>query len=94
MLRLIQDQLQAVYRTDAPDVRDYLMDRDAVEAMLGQDARPADEWVLVRQDGDVLDLGVYIHADHLATLSGASGLAAAAHDSFRAFCAAIEGVSH
>lgn len=94
MLALIQEQLQAVYRVEAPDVRDFLLDRQAVAEVLGEEARPADEWVLVRQEGEDLDLGVFVAEEHLEALAAAGSPASAAQGCFRALCAAVEGVSH
>lgn len=94
MLKVIQDHLQAIYRIDAPDIRPFLIDREAVDLLLGPDARPADEWVMVRQEGDDLDLGVYIAEEHLARLDGVSGPGQAVEQCFASFCAATEGISH
>lgn len=94
MLGLVQDQLQAIYRAEAPDVRGFLIDRQAVDEVLGADARPADEWVLVRQQGEDVDLGVYIAEEHLAAIDAAGSPVDAIAGCFRAFCAAVEGVSH
>jgi len=94
VLALIQEQLQALYRTEAPDVRRFLVDDDALQAIVGQEARPADEWVLVHQEGDDVDLAVYVDERHLRRLADARGPAEAARCCFRALCAAVEGVSH
>ncbi|RME27087.1 MAG: hypothetical protein D6798_05385 [Deltaproteobacteria bacterium] len=94
MLALIQQQLQALYRTEAPDVRRFLVDDDALRTLIGDDARPADEWVLVHQDGDDVDLAVYVDEGHLQRLATARSPGEAARCCFRALCAAVEGVSH
>lgn len=94
MLEQVQRHLQGLYRTEAPDVRGFLVDREGLDAILGEDRRPADEWVLVRQDEEGVDLAVYVDEVHLAALDGARGLQDAALGCFRALCAAVEGVSH
>ncbi|MCB9780840.1 MAG: hypothetical protein H6742_19890 [Alphaproteobacteria bacterium] len=94
MLALVQRQLQALYRVDAPEIGPFLMNEAQLDEVLGEDRRPADEWVLVRQEDDALDLGVFIADSHLQALSSVAHLAEAAHACFRALCAAVEGVSH
>lgn len=94
MLALVQQQLQALYRTEAPDVRRFLVDRQGLDTILGPGQRPADEWVLVHEDGEGLDLAVFVDAPHIEALAGASGPAEAVRCCFRALCAAVEGVSH
>jgi hypothetical protein len=95
VLRVIQEHLESIYRIDgAPDVREFLVDEEAVSQLLGPGRRHAEEWVLVREDADGLDIGVYIDAGHLAALAGSDTPMQALDSSFRAFCAATEGVSH
>lgn len=94
MLSLVQRQLQAVYRVDAPDVGDFLLDDAQLEELLGPARRPADEWVLVRETPDGLDLAVWIADAHRARLAHAGDLPGAIDGAFPALCAAIEGVSH
>jgi len=94
VLDLIQRQLEAIYKTRAPDVQAFLLDEEAVDAVLGGEARPADEWVLVRQEGEEVDVGVYVASRHLQALATADSLAGAVDCCFQAFCAAVEGVSH
>jgi hypothetical protein len=95
VLKLIQEHLQAIYRiADAPDVRSFLVSGEEVARVLGPDRRPAEEWVLVREVEDGVDIGVYIDASHLEDLATAATPAQALDESFRAFCAATEGVSH
>ena len=94
MLRLIQDHLQAIYQIQAPDVRPFLVDAEAVSGLLGPDLRPTDEWVLVRQDGDDVDLAVYIAQEHLTRLRTMDSPGQAVEQCFSSFCAATEGISH
>jgi hypothetical protein len=94
MLRVIQDHLQSIYRIQAPDVRPFLVDLDAVQAILGPDTRAADEWVLFSQDGEDVELAVYIADEHLSRLAEAQTPGQAVEQCFSSFCAATEGVSH
>jgi hypothetical protein len=95
VLRLIQDHLEAIYRiAGAPDIRAFLVTEADVRSVLGPDRRPAEEWVLVRQDGDGVDIGVYIDTAHLEDLAQVATPAQALDETFRAFCVATEGVSH
>lgn len=94
MLSLIQAHLQAIHRSQAPDIAPFLLDSPALEAVMGQMPRGADEWVLVRDTEEGLDLGVYIAEDRLAELNAVHSPQEAIENCFGAFCAATEGVSH
>lgn len=94
MLNLVQQQLQAIYRVDAPDVRRFLVDDAQLDEVVGADRRPADELVLVRETEDGLDLAVWIAEAHRVQLAAAGHIAGAIEAAFPALCAAIEGVSH
>jgi hypothetical protein len=95
VLKLIQDHLESIYRlAQAPDIRAFLVSEDDVRTVLGPDRRRAEEWVLVREEGDGVDIGVYIDNAHLDDLACAATPAQALDESFRAFCVATEGVSH
>ncbi len=93
MIALIQRHLQAIYDIDAPDIRDFLVDAEAVRALLGDDARASREWVLVRQADDDVDIGVYLHADDLCAVDARTP-ADAVRDALPAWCSVTEGVSH
>jgi len=93
-LHRIQQHYQAIYQTQAPDVREFFVERRHLEEIVGSDIRHADEWVLVHQDGPNVDLAVYVSAEHLKHLQGAANPKAAVNECFRAFCAATEAVSH
>lgn len=93
MIDLIQRHLQAIYDIEAPDIRDFLLDGDAVRAVLGDGARPAREWVLVRQADEDVDIGVYVHEDDLRAVDARTP-AEAVRDALPAWCAVTEGVSH
>jgi hypothetical protein len=94
VLRLLQQQLEAIYRVTAPDVTDFVVDDDQLAEVLGDDRRPADEWVLVREADDGLELAVWIDQNHLDALNAAGTPGRALDGCFTAMCAAVEGVSH
>ena len=94
MLKSIQTHLQSIYRIEAPDIRQFVIDEQQLRQIVGEDIRKADEWVLARPTGDGLDLAVYIASSHLEDLERACSLPEAADRCFRAFCTATEGVSH
>ncbi|MAY79340.1 MAG: hypothetical protein CL930_00970 [Deltaproteobacteria bacterium] len=94
MLSQIQTHLESIYRIEAPSVSEFLIDASQVLEVLGKDVRQADEWVLVREAEDGVDLAVFIAEEHLKMLRQANSLAHAAEIAFPSFCAATEGVSH
>ncbi len=94
VIALVQAHLEAIYRTSAPDVRGFLVDDDQLATLVGPARRPADEWVLVREAEDGLDLAVWIEARHLAAVAAVDHPAEAVERCLRAFCAVVEGVSH
>ena len=78
-----------------PDIRPFLVDDAALEALRPPGtARPADEWVLVRESDDGLDLAVWIAPVHLHNLAHGPDARTVVRHSFRSFCAVIEGISH
>lgn len=92
MIALVQRHLQAIYDIEAPDVRGFLIDAAQVQEACGE-LRGAREWVLVRQDGDALEIAVYVHADDLAAIAAHSP-AQAVRQELPAWSAVTEGVSH
>jgi hypothetical protein len=94
MLSRIQAHLEAIYRIEAPDVSAFQIDADQLVDVMGEGLRDADEWVLVREQDDALDLAVFVADVHLSALAAAGDLPTAAREAFPAFCAATEGVSH
>ena len=94
MLSLLQEWLEATYRVQAPDVRDFVVDTAQLTELIGDAVRPAGEWVLVRQEGEAVDLAVWVAPDALARLEDAQSPREALDACFSALCAAVEGVSH
>ena len=93
MIARIQQHLEAIYDIEAPDVRDFLLDEEAVRTFIGENARPAREWVLIRKAEEGLDLGVYVHPEDLRAVAEMAP-ADAVRDALPAFCNVTEGVSH
>jgi hypothetical protein len=63
VLKLIQEHLQAIYRLATRPTSAPSCVREDVARVLGPDRRRAEEWVLVREVEDGVDIGVYIDAD-------------------------------
>ena len=94
MLRQIQMHLQSIYRIEAPDVVAFQVDRGQLTDIVGNDLREAEEWVLLRETDDGVDIAVFVDDDHLALLNDIGCISRAPAEGFAAFCAATEGVSH
>jgi len=94
LVNQVQETLEAVYQIRAPDVRDFLVDTNGLAALGGGDLRPADEWVLVAESEDGLDLAVYIEEGRLSELGDAQDLGEAADLALPALASVVEGVSH
>ncbi len=94
MLREIQAHLESIYRIQAPDVEHFRITREQLIHMTGDSLRDAEEWVLVREMSDGVDIAVFVDDCHLAALSELSCISEAPLQAFSAFCAATEGVSH
>ncbi len=94
----IQAHLLRIYGLDpsrAPDIRPFLVDDDALEMIRPSGTgRPADEWVLVRESDDGLDLAVWIDSAHLTRLEAAADTRTVVRTALRSFCAVVEGISH
>lgn len=92
MIGLIQRHLEAIYAIEGPDVREFLVDAEAVGQVAGG-LRPNREWVLVREEEEEVAIAVYVQAEDLAAVEGRSP-AEAVSDALGAFCAITEAVSH
>lgn len=97
-LAALQGHLQRVYGLPpgaAPDIRPFLVDDAGLEQLRPEGRRrPADEWVLVRECDDGLDLAVWIDDVHLSAVAQAPDTESVVRRSLRSFCAVIEGISH
>ena len=94
LLTRLQTTIESIYRIDgSPPVEDFRVDAGQVIELFGAKARPNREALLVSQDGEHTDVGLFVDED----------IANAAHrflserensDDLDSFCAALEGVSH
>ena len=94
-LKRIQRHLQRIYEVDVPhDVDDFLItDRNFLEAV-GDDTRKADEKLLVVQNGDEVEVALYLDAGLLQRLREDDPTRCLHHGNIADFCTALEGVSH
>jgi hypothetical protein len=89
LLTGLQDELEAIYGVEAPArVASFVIDRERW-TQLSDDGAP--EELVVRQEGDDLEVGLYLEEGVLETL-GRPG--AWDHARLGAHCQAVEGVSH
>lgn len=90
VLGRIQRSLERIYDLALPvQVEDYLMDGEALAAL----DLSGDSLILV-QDGDTLDLGIYVEPPSLANLARQNPFARLDGENLSDFCAVTEEVSH
>ena len=95
MLEVIQRHLENIYRIEAPDVRLFLInDQQLLDISDNLQIRENDEWVLVQESGDSVDIAVYLSDVCISELGQSKDIASAAHSQIQNLCTAIEGVSH
>ena len=96
MLDGLQQLLAGLYGVDLDaDVRDFLVtDPDLVRGMEGPGGRGADEKLLVREEGEHLDLALFLDAGLLARLARRDPVRCLSPENLADFCLALEGVSH
>jgi len=92
MIRDIQEHLQNIYQIEAPDISDFLLDEEQLQA-LKQPLRPCREWVLIQQEEDELNIGVYLHAEDRAAVEKRSPLQALSEVP-QSWALVTEGISH
>ena len=97
MLFSLQQSLQRIYEIDVPhDVGDFLITDPAVVRELegGEDAREIDEKLLVAQDGDCIDVALYVDEAVMQRLGNDDPITRLHDGNLADFCTALEGVSH
>lgn len=99
MLAPFQRQLERIYEVEIPhSVDDFLItDREILKDIQGEDTRDdpdIDEKLLVVQDGDNLDISLYISDDVMARLADDDPESRLHEGNIADFCTAMEGVSH
>lgn len=94
-LKRIQRHLQRIYEVDVPhDVDDFLVTDRALLEALGDDTRRADEKLLVVQNGDEVELALYLDEELLQRLREDDPTRRLHNGNIADFCTALEGVSH
>jgi hypothetical protein len=96
MIHTLQGLLQRLYGIDGcPDVRDFLVtDEASVRSWEGAGARASPEKLLIHQDGDALDIALYLDSALLERLEELDPLQRLSRRNLADFCTALEGVSH
>lgn len=97
MLSLLQRSLEQIYEIDVPhDVDDFLITDPAIARELEGDdeARETDEKLLVAQDGEFVDLALYVDDTVIERLRRDDPTACLHDGNIADFCTALEGVSH
>lgn len=92
----LQQQLQSIYEIDIPlAVSDFVTtDSQLVSGLTGGHKDHLREKLLVLQDGEDLDLSLYLHEDVITTLIEQTGDDRFGVENFDNLCLAIEGISH
>lgn len=96
-LRVLQQHIESTYEADVQhNVNDFLITDFQLATALESDhnARAAREKLLVAQDGDAIDLSLYLDPDLLDRLRAEDPLTCLHKGNLGDFCIALEGVSH
>lgn len=97
MLSSLQRQLEAIYELQiSHDVGDFLVtDADVARNLHGDEHdREVDEKLLVRQDGDNVDIALYVDRAVVDRLTEDDPMLRLHEGNIADFCTALEGVSH
>ena len=95
-LNIFQQQLQSIYEVYIPHaVSDFVTtDQQVVSRLTNGDKDHLREKLLVRQEGEDLDLSLYLHTDVIKTMIEQTTAAQLGPEHFGNLCLAIEGISH
>ncbi|MDX1514931.1 MAG: hypothetical protein R3174_14430, partial [Gammaproteobacteria bacterium] len=94
-LKRIQRQLQRIYEVDVPhDVDDFLVTDVEMLKSLGDDSPDVDEKLLVLQQGDEVELALYLRPEIVERLREDNPENRLHGGNIADFCTALEGVSH
>ena len=96
MIRIVQKMLQKLYGFDVGyDVADFLITDAALARYLGgETAAGIPENLLIRQDGDTLDISLYLDRELVELLERENPFRQLHASNISEFCTALEGVSH
>lgn len=94
-LNRIQKQLERIYEVDVShNVADFLVTDAQILKALGDESRDLDEKLLVLQDGDEVELALYLKAEIVEHLQEDNPVKRLHEGNISDFCTALEGVSH
>jgi hypothetical protein len=96
LLQQLQDLLAGLYGIELDaNVTDYLVTDERFLAVLTDDQpHSADETLFVREDGDALDMTLYLNDALLQRLAESDPYNDLSHSNLDDFCKVLEGVSH
>jgi hypothetical protein len=96
LLQQLQDLLARLYGIELDaDVTDYLVTDERFLAVVDADQpHSADETLFVRQNGDSLDMTLYLNDALLQRLAESDPYRVLSHGNLDDFCKVLEGVSH
>lgn len=92
----IQSRLQSIYGVDVPfSVSDFVItDEQLMAQLIDGDKVHLRERLLVRQEGEDVDLSLFLHQDVVDGLISPENDIPFTHDYIQNLCFAIEGISH
>lgn len=94
-LKRIQQQLERIYEIDVPhNVDDFLVTDAQLLKALGDGSDHLDEKLLVRQQGDEVELALYLKPEIVEHLREDNPAKRLHEGNIADFCTALEGVSH
>ena len=94
-LKQIQKHLERIYEVDVPhDVDDFLVTDAKLLKALGDDSGDLDEKLLVLQDGDEVEIALYLKPEIVEHLQEDNPVKRLHEGNISDFCTALEGVSH
>jgi hypothetical protein len=94
-LKPIQRHLQRIYEVHVPhNVDDFVVTDRALLEALGDDTRKSDEKLVVVQNGEEVELALYLDPEIMERLREDDPTRRLHHGNIADFCTALEGVSH
>ena len=94
-LKRIQRHLQRIYEVDVPhNVEDFVVTDRALLKALGDQTRQADEKLVVIQNGEEVELALYLDPELMERLREDDPTQRLHDGNIADFCTALEGVSH
>ena len=95
MLVLLQDILQRIYSIElGASVEDFVITDRRLATLLAGPLGPGPEQLLVREEGGMLEMSLFLDPGLLEPFGERAGPEALRGDNLNAFCTLVEGVSH